>query len=225
VAAATVECQSLAANASHVLSLRLLHERAFAARRLRGAGNAAPITVTGSSSTARGLGLLLNASWYALMGTAPRPEAALNRFGTGISSLNTNGYNGRTFWDMVRSHSLTRWHGALSLHLPVSLSASLSPCASISRFLFAPFASFLSVLSSEQHGMCRVDCSALGYMGRAQLAPVRPRQSSRRRPCVPSRRGARCSTLRQGLQVRWPGLPVGRGIWRDTSQHTERFLS
>ena len=32
--------------------------------------------------------------------TAPRPEPALNRFGTGISSLNTNGYNGRTFWDM-----------------------------------------------------------------------------------------------------------------------------
>lgn len=180
MAAATAECQSLAANASHVLSLRLLHERAFAARRLRGAGNAAPITVTGSSPEARGLGLLLNASWYALMGTAPRPEAALNRFGTGISSLNTNGYNGRTFWDMVSEISLTHsaaWR-ALSLHLPVSLSASLSPCASISRFLFAPFASFLSVLSSEQHGMCRVDCSALGYMGRAQLAPVRPRQSS-----------------------------------------------
>ena len=218
-----MECQSLAANASHVLSLRLLHERAFAARRLRGAGNAAPITVTGSSSTARGLGLLLNASWYALMGTAPRPEAALNRFGTGISSLNTNGYNGRTFWDMVRSHSLTRWHGALSLHLPVSLSASLSPCASISRFLFASFASFLSVLSSEQHGMCRVDCSALGYMGRAQLAPVRQtKQPTAPLRSVTTRRPLQHTAPRTSSTMAW--TTVGRGIWRDTSQHTARFL-
>jgi hypothetical protein len=96
LAAATAECQGLAANASRVHSLRASHEQAFASRRLPGGGG--PITVAGPA--ARSLGLLLNASWYALMGTAPRPEPALNRFGTGISSLNTNGYNGRTFWDM-----------------------------------------------------------------------------------------------------------------------------
>ena len=86
----------LAGNGSATLWLQ--HEAAFAQRRLRGgaAGGGAPISVEGNP----GLALLLNASWYALMGTAPRPEAELNRFGTGISSLNTNGYNGRTFWDM-----------------------------------------------------------------------------------------------------------------------------
>ena len=149
MAAATAECQSLAANASHVLSLRLLHERAFAARRLRGAGNAAPITVTGSSPEARGLGLLLNASWYALMGTAPRPEAALNRFGTGISSLNTNGYNGRTFWDMVSEISLTHsaaWR-SISPYPCVSVCLSFSVCVylsvSVRSVRFVPLRSLL----------------------------------------------------------------------------------
>jgi hypothetical protein len=110
VAAATAEYRSLVGNASLVLSLRQLHEQAFATRRLRSTGKG-PITVTGSSPAASSLGLLLNASWYALMGTAPRPEAGLNRFGTGISSLNTNGYNGRTFWDMVSSP--LDWSGSL----------------------------------------------------------------------------------------------------------------
>ena len=68
--------------------------------------NAAPISVSSPE-----LALLMNASWYALGGTAPRPEQELNGFGTGISSLNTNGYNGRTFWDMdtwvsTNSHAL-----------------------------------------------------------------------------------------------------------------------
>ena len=81
-AAVSAEIASLVAAAP---TLRLRHERAYAGRQR----NAAPISIEGNLE----LATLMNASWFAVMGSAPRPEPALNRFGTGISSIATNGYS------------------------------------------------------------------------------------------------------------------------------------
>ena len=66
------------------------HVKAYTARRFDGVG----MDVVGNDRLAR----FVNASWHAMLNSAPRSE--LRSFGWGLGGLVTNGYNGRTFWDM-----------------------------------------------------------------------------------------------------------------------------